>query len=299
MICFIVNGVSGNGRGYRVWKHVERLLWEKQVDYDVVFTEGPKHATHIARELAQQKNVRAVIAIGGDGTVNEVANGLAGSEIPLGSIPAGSGNDFAKGLQIPKQIDQALERALSGEKRKIDIASINHEIFVIVAGIGFDAQVAKATNQAPYKKWLNRFRLGSISYVISFFKVLFRYQPTEVCLVIDEREHTFKDVWLVAVANTPYYGGGMMICPQAKCDDGLLHACIVHGISRWKLLTLFPRVFFGTHIYHRAVTIVTGQRFKITSSIPLTVHGDGEILGETPGETPLELSIKQEGLYIV
>ncbi len=295
MICFIVNGVSGNGRGYRVWKHVERLLCEKQVDYDVVFTEGPKHATNIARELAKQKNVHAVIAIGGDGTVHEVANGLAGSEIPLGFIPAGSGNDFAKGLQIPKQSKQALERALSGHKRKMDIAYINHEIFINVAGIGFDAQVAKTANQAPYKKWLNHFRLGAFCYVISFFKVIFRYQPTEVYLMIDEREHAFKDVWLVAVANAPFYGGGMMICPQAKCDDGLLHICVVHGISRWKLLTLFPRVFFGRHIDTSAVTMLTGQRLKITSSIPLAVHGDGEILGETP----LEVTIQQKGLSIV
>ncbi len=295
MICFIVNGVAGNGRGHKVWKHVERLLLEKQIDYYVVFTEGPKHATNIARELAKQKNASAVIAIGGDGTLHEVANGLAGSEIPLGSIPAGSGNDFARGLHIPQQSEQALEKALSGQKRKIDIALINHEIFISVAGIGFDAQVAKVTNQAKYKKWLNRLGLGAFCYVFSFFKVLFCYQPTEVRLVIDGREHTFTDVWLVAVANTQFYGGGMIICPQAQYDDGLLHLCIVHGISRWKLVTLFPRVFFGTHIYDDAVTILTGRRIKIMSSTPLTAHGDGEILSEPP----LELAINQEGLYIV
>lgn len=297
MICFIVNGVSGNGRGHRVWKQVERLLLEKQIDYDVKFTERPKHATKIAKELAKQKNVQAVIAIGGDGTVHEVANGLAGSEIPLGFIPAGSGNDFAKGLQIPKHGEQALERALSGQKRKIDIAYINHDIFINVAGIGFDAQVAKVANQTRSKKWLNHFGMGAFSYILGFFKVLFRYQPTEVRLMIDEREHTFKDVWMVVVANAPFYGGGMMICPQARFDDGLLHLCIVHEISRWKLLSLFPSVFFGTHIYLNAVVMLTGQRCKVMPAVPLAVHGDGEILGETPLE--LAIQIKKEGLYIV
>lgn len=295
MIWFIVNRVSGNGKGHRVWKHVERLLLEKQMNYHVAFTERPRHATEIAKELAKQENVSAVIVIGGDGTLHEVANGLAGSDIPLGSIPAGSGNDFARGLQIPKQSKQALEKVLSGKKRKIDIVRINDEMFINVAGVGFDGQVAQVTNQAKYKKWLNFLGLGNLCYVFSFFKVLFRYQPTEVRLVIDEREQTFSDVWLVAVANVPFYGGGMMICPHAQSDDGLFDVCIVHGISRWKMVALLPHVFRGTHIYDPAVTTLTGQLLKIMSSEPMTAHGDGEILGQTP----LELTIKQEGLYII
>ncbi|MBO8163419.1 MAG: diacylglycerol kinase family lipid kinase [Brevibacillus sp.] len=295
MIWFIVNSVSGNGKGQKVWKHVERLLLQKQIDYGVMFTEGPRHATEIARRLAKEKSASVIIAIGGDGTVHEVANGLAGSDIPLGSIPAGSGNDFARGLQIPKQSRQALEKALSGQKRKIDIVCINDRMFINVAGIGFDGQVAKVTNQARYKRWLNRLGLGNFCYIFSFFNVLFRYQPADVTMVIDEREHTFSRVWMIAVANIPFYGGGMKICPHAQCDDGLLDICVVHGISRWKLLTLFPRVFRGTHIYDDAVTTFTGRRLKILSSKPLPAHGDGEVLGETP----LEMAVKQQGLYIV
>jgi diacylglycerol kinase (ATP) len=295
MIWFIVNRVAGYGRGHRVWKQIEHLLLERQINYQVAFTERPGHATHIAKELAKQNNASVVIVIGGDGTLHEAANGLAGSDIPLGSIPAGSGNDFARGLQIPIQSEQALEKVLTGQKRKIDIARINDEVFINVAGVGFDGQVAKVTNQAKYKKWLNRLGLGNLCYLFSFFKVLFRYQPTEVQLVIDERELIFSDVWLVAIANIPFYGGGMMICPHAQSDDGLLDVCIVHGISRWKLVTLLPRVFHGTHIYDPAVTTLTGRRLKIVSAKPLTAHGDGEILGQTP----LDLSIKQEGLTIV
>ncbi|MEJ8544993.1 diacylglycerol/lipid kinase family protein [Brevibacillus borstelensis] len=295
MIWFIVNRVAGNGKGCRVWKHVERILLEKQIHYNVVFTEHPRHATQIARELAKQEETSVVIAIGGDGTLHEVANGLAGSEIPLGSIPAGSGNDFARGLRIPKQSRQALEKVLSGQKRKIDIVRIHDEVFINAAGVGFDGQVAKVTNNAKYKKWLNNLGLGHLCYVLSFFKVLVRYQPAEVQLVVDEQSHIFSNVWLVAVANIPFYGGGMMICPYAQSDDGLLDVCIVHGISRWKLVTLLPRVFRGTHIYDPAVTTLTGRWMKIVSSKPLTAHGDGEVLGQTP----LELTIKQEGLYIV
>ncbi|GIN99480.1 diacylglycerol kinase family protein [Brevibacillus laterosporus] len=295
MIWFIVNRASGNGKGHKVWKYVERLLIEKNIKYQVAFTERPRHAIEIAKSISKQNGTNVVIAIGGDGTVHEVANGLVGSEIPLGSIPAGSGNDFARGLQVPKQSNKALEKALYGKKRKIDIVSINDEVFINAAGMGFDGQVAKVTNQAKYKKWLNHLGLGKFCYVVSFFKVLFLYRATEVSIVIDDKEQTFSDVWLIAVANIPFYGGGMMICPNAKCDDGVFDVCIVHGISRWKLVKLLPRVFRGTHIFNRAITTLTGKQLTIMSTSPMITHGDGEIVGETP----IQLTIKKEGLYIV
>jgi YegS/Rv2252/BmrU family lipid kinase len=295
MIWFVVNRASGNGKGHKVWKYVERLLVEKNIEYQVAFTERPRHAIEIVKEISQKKDVSAVIAIGGDGTVHEVANGLIGSEIPLGSIPAGSGNDFARGLQIPKQSNKALDKVLYGRKQKMDIVCINDEVIISAAGIGFDGQVAKVTNQATYKKWLNRFGLGKLCYIFSFFKVLFLYRPTEVNIVIDGQEQTFSCVWLIAVANVPFYGGGMKICPNAKFDDGVFDVCIVHGITRWKLVKLFPRVFRGTHIYDRAITTLTGKQLAIMSTSPMITHGDGEIVGETP----IQLSIKKEGLYIV
>jgi YegS/Rv2252/BmrU family lipid kinase len=295
MIWFIVNRVSGHGRGYKVWRRVETLLKTKQIDYGVTFTERPRHATEIAKTLSKQKNMDKIVAVGGDGTLHEVANGLVGSGVALGYIPAGSGNDFARGLRIPRNCKKALQQVLSGTKRSIDIALISQEIIINAAGIGFDGQVAKTTNQAKYKKWLNRLRLGKFSYIFSAMKVLIQYQPSEVTVVIDNQEHTFRHVWLIAIANIPFYGGGMIICPEARCDDGQFDVCIVHGISRWTFLKLFPRVFTGTHIFHHAVTTLTGKQMEVMSTFPLPIHGDGEILGETP----TVITIKKGALDVI
>jgi YegS/Rv2252/BmrU family lipid kinase len=282
MIWFIVNRTSGNGKGAVRWAEAERILKDANAVYGVRYTEFRGHATQLATELAARGDTISVVAIGGDGTVNEVACGLAGGVIPMGCIPSGSGNDYARSVGIPKDVKGALRRILEGKTRTIDAARLNGRGFIISSGIGFDGEVARVTNEAFYKRWLNRMRLGSLSYVITVLRLLVSYKTSAVTIQIDDKTFSYPSVWLIAIANMPYYGGGMKICPDAKFDDGQFQLCIVDGITRLELLMFFPRVFQGTHISHPAVHLLTGSQLSIRSERPLSIHADGEWAGTTP-----------------
>ncbi|GAA0459455.1 diacylglycerol kinase family protein [Alkalibacillus silvisoli] len=281
MYHFIVNQKSGSGRALKVWYHVESILWEREVDYEVSFTQSPNHATQLVQQIINSK-VKAIIIVGGDGTVHEVINGLQGSKTPLGIIPAGSGNDFCRGMGIPSHYKEALERILKNDKKLIDVGRINDKIFATIAGIGFDGKIAQVTSTSKFKRLFSVIKIGSIPYILNMFKVLLYYKPINVNLNIDTNHVKHEKVWLIAIANTPFYAGGMKICPEAKNNDDLFDICIVKGVSKWGLLRIFPSVFKGKHIDHPAVVTYKGKSLKIVSSNPMVAHGDGEVIGQTP-----------------
>ncbi|MGP3610146.1 MULTISPECIES: diacylglycerol/lipid kinase family protein [Anoxybacillaceae] len=291
---FVVNKISGNGKGLKVWKKVEKLLQEKQVNYQVRFTERPKHAVEIVKEFSS-KACNAVVAVGGDGTIHDVANGLIHSNIPLGIIPAGSGNDLARALDIPMDYKRALERILRGKKRKMDVGKIGEEYCMTVTGIGFDGKVAEINNTAKYKDLLNLVRLGDLSYGLSVLHALFQYRPVRIQLKIDGEVQSFSNVWFIAIANTPNYGGGIKICPDACYDDGLFDICIVHSVTKWELLRTFPKAYKGKHVSHPSVTMIKGKQVEIIAEPPIIVQSDGEILTKTP----VNVTIQKEALLIM
>ncbi|MBM7618163.1 YegS/Rv2252/BmrU family lipid kinase [Bacillus tianshenii] len=294
MYYFIVNKTSGNGKGANVWSKVQKLLKAKGVEYQVLFTDG----TENDRKLVESKiglECTAVVVIGGDGTIHGVANALAYKNVPLGIIPAGSGNDFARSLQIPKDHEGALNRILTGKVKTMDLGKVGQEYFITIAGIGFDGKVAKVTNESKMKKLLNKMSLGSLSYIYSLIKVLITYQPTTLTIKIDERIHRFSEVWMISVANLPFYGGGIKICPDAIADDGLLDICILHGVNRWELLMVFPRAFSGSHITHKNVTMLKGKDIFITPEKDLVIQCDGEIVAHNP----IALTVEKEALHIL
>ncbi|SEN23093.1 diacylglycerol/lipid kinase family protein [Lihuaxuella thermophila] len=289
MRVFIVNSVSGNGRGRKIWLQVQRLLEERNIPYQVEFTKGPGHAAEIA-ESAARSNVQAVVAIGGDGTVNEVGNGLAGTEIPMGYIPAGSGNDFALAQNIPSDPEQALQRVLDHQVRRVDTAEIGERMMIGFAGVGFDAKVADTVNHSPFKRWAGR----SI-YFFGAVQVLTRFRPASVSLLIDGKRCEYQGLWLIAVTNNPYYGGGMKICPDAKNDDGWLDICCVHNLKHAQFLKMFPSVYKGKHVNHPSVTLLRGKEITIDSEAPLVVHADGEVIGRTP----LSIRVRPQSLCVL
>lgn len=295
LYCFIVNKASGNGRALKIWHQIEKKLQEKNVYYCVRLTEKQKHATLLVQELINKEKVTAIVAVGGDGTIHEVINGLAGTNIPLGIIPAGSGNDFSRGLGIPLKHDKALERILNGKPKIIDIGLVNSTYFCTVAGIGFDGEVAHATNVSIYKKLLNFVRLGQISYIISAINVLFHFKPMDISLMIDKKLYKIPKVWLIAAANSPFYGGGIAICPKAESNDGLFDICIVQGMSKWEFLRIFPLAFKGNHTSSPFIKIIKGKDLEIYSPTPLMIHGDGEIIGQTPAR----IRIEPRALYVM
>ncbi|WP_216828300.1 diacylglycerol/lipid kinase family protein [Alkalihalobacterium elongatum] len=294
MYVFIINPTSGNGRGGIVWKSIESELIRKKTNFKAHLTRDKAQVAEIIKGLNPELTT-AVVVVGGDGTVHDVVNCLQHMKIPLGIIPAGTGNDYARSMSIPKNYEQALERILSGEKKKIDILHVGERICMTVIGIGFDGKVAQLANESKSKKLLNNIGLGKFTYLIIVLKLLFKYKPTKVTLELDNVTYEFEKVWLIAVANLPYYGGGMYICPHAISDDGAFDVCIVNNISKFKILQIFPKVFQGQHINHPAVTVLKGKTIKVISDIPVIIHGDGEIIGETP----VEVTVKKDVLDIV
>ncbi|AXF57823.1 diacylglycerol kinase family lipid kinase [Salicibibacter kimchii] len=291
MYHFIVNKVSGNGRGLTIWKNVEKMLTAKQINFRVFFTKYPSHATEISKEV----KTGVIIVIGGDGTIHEVINGLIRSNIPMGIIPAGSGNDFARALDIPSNAEEAFEWILKGEQRTVDIGRVEDRSCATVIGIGFDGKVAQTVNASKTKKWMNFFRLGKITYIISVFRVLLGFQPADISIKIDDKTEKMTDVWLVAVANFPYYAGGMAICPNAKGNDGYLELCVVQGMSKFQFVRAFPGVFKGKHVSHPSIKMRTGKQIEISSSSAMIVHGDGEIIGETP----ININVEEKALHVI
>lgn len=236
--------------------------------------------------VADTDPTATLIVIGGDGTLHTLLPALVGSQLRLGVIPAGSGNDLARAMGIPRHPEKALQLLLKGKTKRIDILSCGTIYCATVIGCGIDGTVAKAVNTSKLKGWFNKLGLGNMIYVWCLLKVLFKYPTYTVQLNVDGTTHTYERVWLIAAANTSSYGGGMQICPDASSSDGTMDICIVHGISRLELLLVFPLVFSGKHVKHRAVSILQGKRTVIRHedemNNELCAHADGELIDSAP-----------------
>jgi diacylglycerol kinase (ATP) len=291
-IFFIINPKARNGYCMTIWSKIETHLKNKQLSYLTFFTEYPGHAKVLANQIAQKNLEKTVIiAVGGDGTVHEVMNGIIPFQhITLGFIPGGSGNDFSRGFQIPSTPEEALEviiRLLKKEAALIDIGEIRmgdrtDHYFINNTGAGFDALISFEVNQSPIKALLNKFSIGRLVYVYFLLKKLFTYKSSTIDLSIDGHSHIFEHTWFVTVSNQPFYGGGMKIAPFAVPDDGLFDITVVHKLSRLKLLLVFISVFWGKHIHFKEVKTFKGQDISIKTATPLFVHADGEHIGNTP-----------------
>ncbi|CAM4233007.1 diacylglycerol/lipid kinase family protein [Lederbergia lenta] len=289
-LIFIVNREAKNGFSRKIWYNIERKL--DDIPHDVYFTEKKGHATLLAKQAAESTNdPLIIIAVGGDGTIHEVLNGaLQYSHITFGYIPTGSGNDFAKGFELPRNPEACLEiilREVNNISHQFDIGFYqgNDEqngYFVNSLGAGFDASIVYKANKSPLKKWLNYFSLGNIIYAIYLIAELFHYKPNMLELTIDQKKYTFEKTWFITISNQPYYGGGMQIAPLADPKDGAFSIVVVHQLSRWKLLFVFMSVFSGKHLNFKEVTEYKGTDIKIDVDRPILLHADGENIGHTP-----------------
>lgn len=299
MYYFIVNPASRSGEGKRVWKQLEVTLKERNIEYEVFYTQYPGHGTKIAKKCARVSNAR-IIALGGDGTIDEVINGLPlNGTATVGFIPIGSGNDFARGMQLPVEPEKALERILNAEEgTPIDIGvvqtskKLSH--FGISSGFGYDADVCYEVSHSSVKKILNRLHLGKLVYAYAAVKLLFTFRPTDVDLTLDDNEtFHFKKTYLISAMNLQYQGGGFRFCPEASYTDGELDFLIAHGIPKLALLFLFPTAYFGKHIYIPGIKIIRGKKLQIRSTIPQKIHEDGEFIGIS---NQLTYTVKKQSL---
>ncbi|MGB9812585.1 MAG: diacylglycerol/lipid kinase family protein [Thermovenabulum sp.] len=272
-VFFIINPVAGRGRAIKVWKKIKESL---NFCYDYKFTNSIGEATQIAKK-AYNDGYKIIISVGGDGTLREVVKALAGKDALLGIIPAGTGNDFARTLGIPLDIEKSLNILKLGSSEEMDLIRCNGEIFINAAGAGLDAHVADCVN--------NEIRLfkGTFAYIAALIKTLHRFNPQDVEINIDGKILKRK-AWLVTISNGKYYGGGMMICPTAQPDDGYLDVSIVNDVRKTEILRFLPRVFGGKHITHRAYETFRGKKVIVKSLTPILVHTDGDIIGVTPKE---------------
>lgn len=286
---FIVNPNAGRGTGAKTFNSLRGELTRKGIDYDLIETKGPGDAITAAR-LAQTPNV---IAVGGDGTVNEVANGLAGTQKALGIIPAGSGNDFIKSVGISRRPLQALETALCGIPRAVDLGRVScsgrvdepnearARYFVNGVGVGFDAAVAARTRQI-------HFLGGTAVYVLAVLQTLGRYTPPNFTLALSGSTFKFRGL-LIAIGNGVCAGGGFYLTPDAIVDDGVLDICTVQEKSILQILRLMPRVMKGKHHNVHGVKFYRDKKFTISADEAFYVHADGEIVGEDVRRVSIDL----------
>lgn len=292
-IYFIVNPNAKNGRCGEIWRNIEKHLSEINFPFLAFFTEYPGHAKEIAESIARNAKGKpiTIAAVGGDGTLHEVVNGTANiSNVILGFIPGGSGNDFSRGFSIPKKAVEALELLIGKHQNThhlIDLGKIQHNelqrtYFMNNMGVGFDAVVAKEANESEMKRLLNRVSMGRLVYVYILIKKLLTFRSIPIELSVDDNEYKYDAAWFVTVSNQQFYGGGMKIAPDALPDDGLLNVTVVHNLSRWKLLLIFISVFWGKHTGFREVEQFTGRSIAIRSPNQVLTHADGEVIGYTP-----------------
>jgi len=283
----IVNPTAGAGRAARVvpWLRT-RVATSPGAELHVTRDAGEAEALAAS---AAQGGCERVVAVGGDGTVQAVLNGLLGVSrgTELGVLPVGTGNDLARSLGLPVVADEAWRVATGPSTRRIDVARARNgegreRWFASAGGIGFDAQVAAA--MATRRGW----RGGRAGYLLTTLAELRRFENQRITMTVDgvPGEH---QVLLVAIANGAYYGGGMRIAPDAQPDDGLLDLCLVGDISRLTAIRQLPNLYRGTHVRHRAVSMhVVARSLLVEGDGGTRVHLDGEPFGGLPLEVVLE-----------
>lgn len=272
----IVNPVAGGHRALAAWRKLEAQARRYSPGLVAELTTGPGHATVLAREAAA-RGARRVVVVGGDGTTQEAVAGLLHSDTSLGLIPAGTGNDFSRTHLIPRDLPQALSIAFGSHARRVDVGLVNGRPYVNIAGVGFDAEVAAWT------KYRTRLLSGAALYVAGVLATLFSYRPQELTITIDGKEHT-QPCLLVAVGNGRYLGGGMMVCPGARPDDGMLEIVTCGDVTKLQTLGLLTQVFSGRHVGWKQVWCAQGRRVTVRGGPGLTVHADGEPVGRLPAE---------------
>jgi diacylglycerol kinase (ATP) len=287
-IAIIINPISGGARpdAARPRAQLAAAVVEARGNQaDVMITERPGHARELAR-AAVRRGARLVMAWGGDGTINEVASALAFDEVPLGIIPAGSGNGLARELGVSPRPEQAIADALAAELRPMDVGEIDGRLFVNIAGIGLDAHVAAQFSTAR--------RRGFVGYAAITARALVGYVPVQYRITSGGATFDARAL-LVTIANSAQFGNGACIAPGARVDDGLLDLVVLEERSRLATLCQLPRLFNGTVEKIRGCTIRRIREATIEADEPLAFHVDGE---PVRGGTSLKVRIHPGALLV-
>lgn len=267
----IVNPEAGSGKTMKVLPKIENILRTKKVDYEFHFTQEPMHATELVKEIGNKFDV--LVSVGGDGTINEVINGVPDIKIPFGMIPIGTGNDFARSCSIPyDSIEEAVQILLNHDVKNIDVGEVNGRKFVNVLGMGFEGQVNWNARKI-------KFIQGTIRYILGIIYTLFAFKRIPMKLTLD-RKKLDDDIYLVSIGNGWNVGGGLKLTPNAKMDDGVFDVCYIKEITKWRIITNFSKLAKGTIIGLEEVEIFQAKKIKVESSEYIPFHFDGEVFDE-------------------
>jgi YegS/Rv2252/BmrU family lipid kinase len=274
----ILNPMSDMGNSWKAANDLRPIVAEYPGQITWSGTVYPTHAVELARQ-AGEEGYDMVIAMGGDGTVHEVVNGLmqipANKRPVLGVVPIGSGNDFAHFIKIPMAADRALAHALNGAATPVDIGKMTDEngrteFFDNTVGIGFDGIVTIRSHRIPVVR-------GFLMYFVAVIQTIFlNHKPNAMRAEVDGQSMEFSNI-MFTICNAPREGGGFLIAPDARIDDGLLDYLMVSNLGRLRMLRLVPEFMKGTHTGFKEVSMGTCKKFSLKSSLPLYIHADGEI----------------------
>jgi YegS/Rv2252/BmrU family lipid kinase len=289
---FILNPVAGRGKTYLAIKKIRRILREVGIEHKISITNAPGHATELTKSTCHDQDV--VVAVGGDGTINEVINGLIGGKAALGILPLGSGNDFAKAIKVPQNIQKAIDILLKHNKRTIDIGKVkttkyielqsnqtNERYFVNGVGIGFDALVAFESSKIKIFS-------GLPLYIAALIKALSKYRAPDYVVKIDEIRLKNR-FFLIAIGNGISAGGGFYLTPNAQLNDSKFDVCYVDHVNLFQIIKIFPSVLKGLHGKFKQVHFTQANNIHVNSTERFYVHADGEIVGNLANEVEISM----------
>jgi YegS/Rv2252/BmrU family lipid kinase len=285
---FLVNPASANGKTGKRWPEIARAAHAAGLRGEAIFSERPGQLGDLAREAADE-GASLLVVVGGDGTVHEVVNGIAGREgIELALIPCGTGWDFARTHEVPKRLDGALRIAKGGQARPFDLGRATYRAdgseqtawFANMASVGMSGAVAAKANSTTKA-------LGAkTSYLYALGTVFARWKNVELRVRVDEEERNgLMEDTIVAVGR--YLAGGMMITPDAEPDDELFDVLLIGDLTKTELVRVMPKIYRGTHLPHPKGEVIRGRTVSIEADDPLPIQLDGE----QPGTTPVRFEI--------
>jgi diacylglycerol kinase (ATP) len=295
----IVNPTCGHGRMVDLWPKIQQTLVAEGFDFQVAMTARPGHATELAR-AALDSGCELIVAVGGDGTLNEVTNGLiAGGQAVnpravLGVIPGGTGSDFVRTVGLPHDAIAAawhlahatLDRPLDIGEMMFDVDGLaTHRYFANVAGMGFDAEVVERLERGGKRGG------GTIPYLTALITTVSSYRNKKVCLRIDDQ--IVQEGWMnsVLICNGKYFGGGMQVGPNAQLDDAKFDVVVLGDFSTREILTNTPKIYSGTHLALAKVSEFHGRSVRVEAEQPMLIEADGEYIGQGPATFVLHPAI--------
>jgi diacylglycerol kinase (ATP) len=275
--CFLVNPASGNGSTGKRWPRLRDRARELGLEGDALLSERAGDLIELAREAAATHDL--LVVVGGDGTLNEVVNGVAEAGVELAVLPSGTGQDFGRTYRIPTKFDDAVRVALTGEPKTIDIGRVTYvdgvRYYANVGSVGMSGAVARRVNT------MSKAFGGRTTFYYALVREFLAWQNTEVTVTLDDGERRGR-MHDVIVANGRWHGGGMKLAPDARPCDGVFDVVLIGDVTKFDFVTTSPKLYSGGHVGHPRIDVLRSASVRVEAAEPLPIELDGEQVGVTP-----------------